>query len=173
MKLNKLLLPVVTALVLIFVAIPNDADAYKFNNRTLSHRTDAWYWIDSDFSNMKMHTEVKYGILAWNNLSEIEFTKEASLPGAGDVMIEYWNAYSGDTYATSNGNGHIVVYKKWKEDLETYTLRKETIVHEVGHEAGLAHTQESNNNISVMRQYGFNNKAYPLSDDKAGISAKY
>ena len=46
-------------------------------------------------------------------------------------------------------------------------------MHEVGHALGLSHTQASNNSISVMRETGFNGKAYPLSDDIAGISAIY
>ena len=42
-----------------------------------------------------------------------------------------------------------------------------------GHAVGLAHTQPSNNLISVMREFNFNGKAYPLSDDKKGIAAIY
>ena len=52
-------------------------------------------------------------------------------------------------------------------------MRYETIVHEVGHCLGLSHCQYIKNSISVMREYGFNNKAYPLSDDIQGISYIY
>ncbi|WP_282442855.1 hypothetical protein [Parvimonas micra] len=37
----------------------------------------------------------------------------------------------------------------------------------------LSRTQPANNSRSVMREIGFNYKPYPLSDDKAGILAKY
>ncbi|EDP24303.1 hypothetical protein [Parvimonas micra] len=37
----------------------------------------------------------------------------------------------------------------------------------------LSRTQPANNSRFVMRAKGFNYKPYPLSDDKAGILAKY
>ncbi len=67
--------------------------------------------------------------------------------------------------------GSIVFYSLWQT--ATDVKKNETIVHEFGHAVGLAHTQAGNESISVMREYGFNEKAYPLSDDKAGITAIY
>ncbi|WP_425757484.1 matrixin family metalloprotease [Ihubacter sp. rT4E-8] len=43
----------------------------------------------------------------------------------------------------------------------------------MGHALGLDHCQTSKNSISVMRAVGFNDKAYPLSDDIAGIKKLY
>lgn len=65
----------------------------------------------------------------------------------------------------------IIYYKSFKS--LSAANKRETVVHEVGHTIGLSHTQQRNNSISVMRDYRFNGKAYPLSDDKKGINAKY
>lgn len=42
-----------------------------------------------------------------------------------------------------------------------------------GYTLSLSHTQSKNNSVSVMRALNFNQKAYPLADDKKGINAKY
>ena len=64
--------------------------------------------------------------------------------------------------------------KIWRVELDS-ARRKETAVHEsrpcsrfIGHIL-----QKSNDSISVMRQYEFNYKDYPQSDDWAGINARY
>ena len=77
------------------------------------------------------------------------------------------------TYATtflrSGANKDIIIYKSFKS---LSTVRKnETIVHEAGHALGLGHSDKTT--TSVMRATGFNDKAYPLSDDIAGIKALY
>lgn len=75
------------------------------------------------------------------------------------------------TYHSSNDSHVITLYASFTT--ATSAQKNETIVHEVGHALGLAHCQESKNEKSVMRESGFNGKAYPLSDDKEGISAIY
>ncbi len=75
------------------------------------------------------------------------------------------------TFLQSGRKKNIVLYKPFKS-LST-TRKNETIVHEMGHAFGLGHCQSSKNSISVMRETGFNDKAYPLSDDIAGIKALY
>ncbi|MFS0593422.1 M12 family metallopeptidase [Cytobacillus horneckiae] len=172
MKFFKIL-SLVSTFILLFTVLPSISQAYVLNSNKISDPKDAYYWIDPAFSKYSgLKAEVKTGITSWNPTPEIQFTKEASAPGGGNVKIEYIDQYSGNTYAVSRGKGNITVYKKWRAELNS-TRRKETISHEVGHELGLAHTQSKNNSISVMRQLGFNDKPYPLSDDKAGIKAKY
>lgn len=85
------------------------------------------------------------------------------------------SAVSNGTYAISYNEGktktRIILYKDF---FNTSTANKnETIVHEVGHCVGLGHCQSSKNSSSVMREQGFNGKAYPLSDDKNGIKKLY
>ncbi|MBK5447090.1 matrixin family metalloprotease [Peribacillus sp. TH24] len=154
------------------------AHAYKLLStevaKKISPAKDAYYWIDPAFLDYSgKTTEVKESVLRWNSTPEIQFTKKATTPGGADIKIEYLNSYSGDTYGryVSGSAGSIIIYKAWRDLNEKQ--ERETIVHEVGHALGLAHTQSENNSISVMRQYGFNNKDYPLSDDKAGIAKRY
>ncbi|EGO8312543.1 matrixin family metalloprotease [Enterococcus faecalis] len=91
------------------------------------------------------------------------------------------NIYQG-VVNTDNGNYGVCYYNTTTQsDIRYYrafinagtSVRNETVVHEVGHAIGLSHTQSSNNAKAVMRALGFNNKAYPLSDDKAGMNKKY
>ncbi|MFO1442852.1 matrixin family metalloprotease [Bacillus sp. Bva_UNVM-123] len=152
--------------------IPQSGNAYNHNSSKLYEPKDAYYWIHGVFADYGLTSEIRRGLTAWNTLPEIEFTKEVSLPGGADVKMEYVDSLWSDNYAVHRGNGNITFYKNWRTDLNS-TRRKETAVHEVGHAIGLAHTQKANNSIAVMREYDFNDKDYPLSDDKDGVKAKY
>lgn len=94
---------------------------------------------------------------------------------SGQVKFLDNRTHDNDAYAVtflqSARKKNIVLYKPFKS-LNT-TRKNETIVHEMGHALGLDHCQTSKNSISVMRAVGFNDKAYPLSDDIAGIKKLY
>lgn len=175
----KKLLLVLTLSFAVFASLPsNNTYAYKLFSTSdcpkVSAPKDIYYWIDPLFLNYSgKTTEVEESINKWDSLPEIEFTKKSSTAGGADIKIEYTDTYSGDTYGEYflGTRGHIMIYKKWRDLNETQ--ERETIVHEVGHALGLQHTQTENDSISVMRRYGFNDKDYPLSDDKSGIAARY
>lgn len=79
--------------------------AYVLNGRGIENAKDAFY-------NVRYFPEsrstVISGILAWNSLPEIEFTKEVDL--VGEINIEYVDSDYNDSYATS-WDGGIAVYK--------------------------------------------------------------
>lgn len=92
-----------------------------------------------------------------------------------DIYVYSDTAIDNGSYAVTvldrYGKSTITLYKDFTA--LSYAYQNETIVHEFGHALGLDHTQPENNTISVMREYGFNSKAYPLADDKDGIYIMY
>lgn len=166
-----IVLSLVTCLSLI--VLPTTGDAYQFmtdKKYKLSDPKDAYYWIDPAFSSTD-RSYVDTGINAWDVTPEIQFTKKVSLPGGANIMIEKSNSDKGSVMGQAFGKGKILLYKGWTK--LSASDKKETVVHEVGHELGLAHTQHKNDTKAVMRETNFNKKPYPLSDDKAGIAKKY
>jgi len=108
----------------------------------------------------------------WNNCPKINVT------GTSDSYniyhygeLNYYTGSYAEASMTNRSHKSITYYQSFTSlnDLR----KKETIVHEVGHCFGLDHCQSNKNSIAVMRATGFNDKAYPLSDDKAGINAIY
>ncbi|EJV59055.1 hypothetical protein BWGOE4_16940 [Bacillus mycoides] len=172
MRNSKKIIFSLLGLLLFATVLPSSIKAYTHNGSKISNPNNAYYWIHGEFSKYGLKGEVLRGITAWNPSSKIQFTKESSLPGGANVKIEYVDRYNGDTYGIFRGSGNVTLFKKWRVELDS-ARRKETAVHEVGHALGLGHTQKSNDSISVMRQYEFNYKDYPQSDDWAGINARY
>ncbi|UOE58009.1 matrixin family metalloprotease [Cytobacillus oceanisediminis] len=158
--------------------VGNSAQAYDLFTTSecpkVPYPKNIYYWVDGTFQNYSgKWTEVVESVNKWDALPEVEFTTRASLPGGADVKVEFGNFYNGDLYGKYflGSKGNTIIYKKWFE--LSATREREVIVHEVGHALGLGHTQTKNDPNAVMRQYGFNDKDYPLSDDKAGIAARY
>lgn len=130
------------------------------------------YNIDKSAS--KYSSVMSSGISTWQYTSKIKIKKSVSnIPAGQRVLISYLNRETDDyASATKNGTTRTIGFFKAFSKLSD-TKKKETVVHEFGHQLGLAHTQTANNKKSVMRALGFNNKAYPLSDGKNGINKIY
>ena len=171
--LKKFNLSMLMLLVVILVVPPTSAEAYRTNNKRISSPKLASWAIASDFRNLGTIyvNDARAGTKAWNDLPQINFAGEIAHTGTASIAHFYINKNDGDVLATSRGGGRIDYRPKWKA--LSQVKRRETVVHEVGHELGLAHTQDKNKYISVMHATHFNNKAYPLSDDKAGIKSLY
>ena len=147
--------------------------AYQTNGRVLSSPTFITYKIQSSAS--QYSSMITTYMKKWDSCSELAFAPSQVSIGNGNIN------FVGKTTVNSQ---NIAVCAHYGNDSHTITLYKpfvnlstsnkqETIVHEVGHALGLAHCQSNKNSVSVMRESGFNNKAYPLSDDYAGISYIY
>lgn len=148
------------------------ASAYVKNGWELSNPNNVCYSVSNSLSSYSVPTYVK----KWSSYcSEIGFEKVTPVASTIHMMMDSQFSIDNGTYATtyhSSDDVHLICFYQGFEDASTI-YQRETIVHEVGHVLGLAHTQTSNNAKSVMRAAGFNNKAYPLSDDISGISSIY
>ncbi|MEK4744935.1 MULTISPECIES: matrixin family metalloprotease [unclassified Bacillus (in: firmicutes)] len=157
-----------SCLILGIVFYPTESKAYQFNNQNVGYNANYMNLSSADgyLSHMGYATQ-------WSYQGSKVFVKQAST-GFINIyqgVVDTDNGTYGVCYYNTNRQSDIRYYKSFKN--ASSSVRNETVVHEVGHAIGLSHTQSKNNTISVMRETGFNSKAYPLSDDKAGINAKY
>ncbi len=155
---------------LLFLLKPFIAEAYVFNGYTLSNPSNVKYAVST--------TAGTYTNLISTYAEKWEsYCPEIGMSTGSPSNIYFYgeltasNSNYAVTYHANNNNHTITLYAPFNS-LDN-VKKAETIVHETGHALGLAHCQSSKVNISVMREEGFNNKAYSLADDKAGISAKY
>ena len=151
------------------ITYPTNSKAYVLNNQNVCYNPQY-----TNLSSANAYLPHLKNAEKWTYTGGKVFLSEYT--GSGTV-----NIYQGFV-DTDNGTYGVCYYNTSREsDIRYYRLfknaspavRNETVVHEVGHAIGLRHTQTVNDANAVMREFGFNNIAAPLSDDKAGINAKY
>lgn len=120
-----------------------------------------------------IYSNVEGSTRQWAGLSGINFSRMYDFynPALSQCYVDTDNGTYGVCYYTSSTFKEISYHIAFKN--ASTKEKAETVVHEVGHALGLAHTQSGYNTYSVMRAVGFNGKPYPLSDDKTGIRAIY
>ena len=146
----------------------NSANAYVTNNyKKYPPKQITIFYKDGVNGNLSL---VRSAASAWNYSGSPVYLSTTTDSASAKIKVSYSNIDSG-SFATAY-NGYSIVFYSDFNALNS-TQKKETAVHEFGHTIGLGHTQSYNDTISVMRAYGFNNKPYPLSDDKAGLNYIY
>lgn len=118
---------------------------------------------DYSGSPMSFAYQRPYRTSDYGKANTIIFTRNYIRNGAYAVNYHYSNR--------PGSFSNIVIYKDYYG--ATSAQKNEILVHEIGHSVGLAHCQTSKRAAAVMRATGFNGKAYPLSDDKAGVRSIY
>ncbi len=171
---NVLRKSIAIALLLTILIVPalspaNHAHAYNVDFSWRPNHLDVGFGISAGVIT-KFGSTFANCITTWNNNTKLEVWTTSS-PWITDTMVYYSSSRTGNYGVAHDGGASITLYADM-DDLTT-TQKRETLVHEAGHCLGMDHTQPSNNNIAVMREIGFNNKAYPLSDDIAGINFLY
>lgn len=148
-----------------------EVDAFQLNKWKLSEPTNIRCYVAT---NTQGYISGIYSFASiWSAYcKEVKFVSVAS---QGNITIEGNFNVNNGTYAVckhnSNDSHTITLYYYYTT--ASSVEQRETIVHEVGHALGLAHCETENNENSVMRAKGFNNKPYPLSDDREGITYLY
>lgn len=171
-KKESVFILLVVILVCLFLN-PASGNAYILNKQRMPNPKYINYFNDSSIIKAKMDGYMSYAT-KWNySGSQVKVSRSIGAVGV-QIKNTYVNSGSGAyaiTYYTSRQSATIKYFKPFKS--LSAANKRETVVHEVGHAIGLSHTQSKNDSISVMRTLKFNGKAYPLTDDKKGINAKY
>ena len=150
--------------------ISGNVGAYKYTGFKMSNPSNIKIKISTTVGAYTSDS-ITYAIQWENKCNEIGF----SIVDSGENIYFYGDyEVNNGLYAASTcrNDSAVITYHKRFLELDA-SQKRETIVHEVGHTLGLDHCQLLKNSTSVMRANGFNGKAYPLSDDIAGISALY
>lgn len=148
-----------------------NVQAFITNNHYMSNPKNVKIYVPSNLTSYNVLTYT----YKWSSYCDEIGMSSVSSEANANIYFRTLETVDNGAYAITNFSSDskhlVIVYKLFYTTSASH--RNETIVHEVGHCLGLNHCRESDNSISVMRQYGFNDKAYPLSDDKKGIRYIY
>lgn len=148
-----------------------DVQAYTRWEQPFNSKNIVFRWGDSIKykSYLKL---IKNSALSWNTYTCVNL--KLATAGGYNILVSFepgHPGYYGVTKYNNRESKSITLTSTFEETKDVY--KREVVVHEFGHTLGLGHTQEAYKSKSVMRATGFNSKAYPLSDDIAGIRYLY
>ncbi len=161
------------ALILCFMLCSLSANAYQLNGHRVVDPQYVTYWAPTsdEIATPSEINAVVSAATSWQvHCPEIKMFRSNTINAS--MIIDFFLDVDMEAYAiTYLGSKEIAFYKPWRN--LSMVRKQETAVHEVGHILGLEHCQPQYNSESVMREFGFNDVACPLADDKRGIAALY